>query len=341
MNSAERVITALKGDIPDRIPFIELEVDEILARRILGINHGEMTIPETGLYERSIKEEKELAKILNKDNICYSIRAPLFCDKMEGKDGRIFYGSGHIKSRDKLDLLKELPDPGKEDFYDGAKRFVAKKEDFAACAVGRLGIASTYMSMGFENFALAIYDDPWLVQEVLKIYTDWMAEIVNRISDLGFDFIWAADDIAYKTGPIFSPKIYSEMILPHLRKVVENIRLPWIYHSDGNLMPIMEDWLSLGMNGIHPIEPEAMDIEEVKRFYGDRVCIVGNIDISILTMGTQKEVEEQVKRRIEALACGGGYIVSSSNSITSYCKPENVIAMSRAIQKYGSYVQQL
>lgn len=332
------MITALKREIPDRVPFIELEVDETLARRVLGMIQDDMAIPETGLYERSVEEEKEIARVLKKDNICYSIRAPLFCDKRVGKDGRIFYGPGQIKSRDDLEMLRDnLPNPDEGTFYDSARRFVDEKEDFAACAVGRLGIASTYLSMGFERFAFALHDDPQFVEEILKIYTDWMSAVMSKISEIGFDFIWAADDIAYKTGPIFSPRIYRELVLPHLRNVVKSIGLPWIYHSDGNLLPIMEEWLSLGMDGIHPIEPESMDIERVKQLYGSRVCIIGNIGISVLTLGTQQEVEKLVRARIKSFARSGGYMISSSNSLTAYCKPANVVAMSRAVQKYGQY----
>jgi uroporphyrinogen-III decarboxylase len=100
----------------------------------------------------------------------------------------------------------------------------------------------------------------------------------------------------------------------------------------------MEDLLSLGMSGIHPIQLSAMDINQVKAQYGHRVCILGNVDLDYtLTLGTPEEVEKEVKEKISALAPGGGYIITSANSLPDYCKRENVLAMARAIKEYGTY----
>jgi uroporphyrinogen decarboxylase len=92
------------------------------------------------------------------------------------------------------------------------------------------------------------------------------------------------------------------------------------------------------MNGLANIEPNAMDINILKKKYGRRVCLVGNIDLHYtLTQGTPEEVEAEVKKRIQEVGPGGGYILASSNSIAAYCKPENVLAMHRALLKYGNY----
>jgi uroporphyrinogen decarboxylase len=92
------------------------------------------------------------------------------------------------------------------------------------------------------------------------------------------------------------------------------------------------------MNGIHPIQPSAMDINLLKQKYGQRVCIVGNIDLDYtLPTGTVEEVDAEVRDRIEKVGRGGGYMISSANSITDYCKVENVRAMAQAIRKYGAY----
>ncbi len=81
-----------------------------------------------------------------------------------------------------------------------------------------------------------------------------------------------------------------------------------------------------------------MDIKTVKEKYGIRVCLWGNIDlVYTLTRGTPEEVEAEVKQRIKEVGQGGGYILGSANSITDYCKVENVIAMAKAVKKYGKY----
>jgi uroporphyrinogen decarboxylase len=80
-----------------------------------------------------------------------------------------------------------------------------------------------------------------------------------------------------------------------------------------------------------------MDIRTVKRDYSDRICLLGNVDLNILGMGTPQDVEAEVRGLIRDVAPGGGYIVTSGNSLAGYLKPENVWALSEAVQKYGRY----
>jgi uroporphyrinogen decarboxylase len=111
-----------------------------------------------------------------------------------------------------------------------------------------------------------------------------------------------------------------------------------VYHSDGNLFPVLDNVLALGMDAIHPVQPSAMDIGRLKEQYGARVAIVGNIDLDYtLTRGTPEETREEVRDRIARVGRGGGYIVSSANSLTDYVKPENVRAMGQAIGEFGWY----
>lgn len=80
-----------------------------------------------------------------------------------------------------------------------------------------------------------------------------------------------------------------------------------------------------------------MDIIQVKRDYGEKVCVVGNVDLNLLSNAKPDEVEEEVRRKIETLAPGGGYIIASGNSLPGYVKVENVKRMVEAILKYGQY----
>ncbi|MEW6048960.1 MAG: uroporphyrinogen decarboxylase family protein, partial [Bacillota bacterium] len=193
-------------------------------------------------------------------------------------------------------------------------------------------------SIGLERFCYYIYDDPAFVREVVERFCTWCATVIEYVNQLDFDFYWVNDDIADTHGPWFSPKVFRELFLPYIREVARCIKKPWIFHSDGNLMPLLDDLLTLGMNAIHPIQPRAMDIGEVKRCYGARLCLVGNIDLDyILTQASPDEVENSVKDTILTAGSGGGYIISSANSLTDYCKVENVLAFAQAVNKYGWY----
>jgi uroporphyrinogen decarboxylase len=123
-----------------------------------------------------------------------------------------------------------------------------------------------------------------------------------------------------------------------MKIIADTIKIPWVFHSDGDLNLVFEDLLTLGMDGINPFEPPIMDIAAIKKKYGQKICLWGNIDlVYTLTMGTPEEVDEEVRQRIREIGPGGGYICASANSITPYCKKENIYAMLNAIKKYGAY----
>ncbi len=323
--SKERVLTALKGGQPDKVPFMESLIDLEMQQRI-------MRREDYGL--------NELAAEIGMDGFGYGgFLPPVFAEKkiIEGRENIL---NGHITSRDKLNLLK-FPDPDDDALYRPAEEFIKRYQgDYALFASVRLGIAPTLWSMGMEAFSQATFEDVDFIKTVLEKYAAWTAKMIRNINRLGFDFIWTADDIAFRNGPIFSPNFFREVVLPILKIAVDEIEIPWIFHSDGNLMPVLDDLLgTLQPNGLHPIDPGSdMDLGEVKRKYGKQVCLVGNIDLNYtLTRGTPEEVDKEVKEKIAIASPGGGYMISSSNSITAYCKLENVQAMFAAIKKYRDY----
>jgi uroporphyrinogen decarboxylase len=319
----ERVLTALKLGKPDKIPFLD-NIDHEIEEAIIGKKN----------YDRL-----EVAKAFGLDGMGYEgFFPPLFAEKRSIGD-REYLLEGMIKTRSDLAKVK-FPDPDNEAFYDDAKRFIDKYKDtgYALYARTRLGASGVLNSMGLENFSYALIDDIGLIENLLDQYVNWSSRVIEHINKLGFDFIWCFDDIAYNSSLMFAPQVFKEVFLPRLRIPAGAAKIPWIYHSDGNLMQVMEELLSLGMSGLHPLQPDAMDIEAVKKAYGKRVCLLGNIDLHYtLTLGTVQEVEEEVKKRIETIGADGGYIITSSNTITSYCKVENVKSMIESIKKYRDY----
>ena len=321
----ERVLAALALRQPDRVPFMESGIDLDMQVRIMG---------------REDFTPAELATELGLDGFGVRFLPPLFVETQR-PGTRDFISLPQLTCPDDLALM-EFPDPTDSALYEEAKRQVdLNRGHYAVAGMIRLGASATLLSMGLEGFAYALHDHPGLVETILDRYVEWSIRVVEHLADVGVDLIWNADDLAYKTGPMFSPKVFTEVFLPRLAKVADAINsagLPWIFHSDGNLMPILDDLLTLGMNGLHPIEPGAMDINYLKEHYGERLCLVGNIDLRYtLTRGTPEEVDAEVRDRIERVGRGGGYIVSSANSITSYCKLENVFAVRDAIARYGHY----
>lgn len=336
MSSRERVDAALHLREPDHVPYCELAVDRSLADTLMGWQgtSGQAGRLETNWY--TVDESKALAALLGLDNITYVLRAPVYAEHGTGRDGRLFYGEGKIKAEADLPLL-QLPDPYDDRLYEGARNVVRNKGSYSAWLVTRVGVFSTMLSMGTENFCIALHDNPSLVETILDTYFDWTVAMAERVCQLGFDVFVSTDDMAFKSAPFFSPRVFHDLLLPRYRKVASKVTIPWIAHSDGNLMPFLDDLLSVGLAGLHPNEKGAMDIRAMKRDYGRKVCLLGNVDLNILTLGTEEDVDQEVRELIRDVGPGGGYIVTSGNSLASYVKPENAVAMSQAVKKYGQY----
>ncbi|MBM3237268.1 hypothetical protein FJZ31_13325 [Candidatus Poribacteria bacterium] len=336
MISRERMLTALRGEEPDRVPYCELGIDRVLAQRLMrwGEPESQAANLETNIY--SVQEAKAIASFLKLDNINYVMRAPVYAHKSPGQDGRLFYGEGMIATEAELSII-QLPDPYDGALYSEAEAFTRQKDDYACWFVTRIGIFPTMLSMGLENFSVALFENRDFVEAVLDRYCDWTVVVAERVCKLGFDVFASTDDMAFNSAPFFSPTVFREVVLPRYKRVAEKITLPWIIHSDGNILPFLDDLLSLGIAGLHPVEKGAMDIRALKKRYGSRLCLLGNIDLNILGIGTPQEVEAEVRGLIRDVGPGGSYIVTSGNSLAGYLKPENVIALSEAVQKYGQY----
>jgi hypothetical protein len=336
MTSRERVLAALRREQPDRVPYCELGIDRVLAQQLMGWGGSESHAANLESNTYTVDEAKAIASFLKMDNILYVLRAPVYAHKVPGKDGRLFYGEGLIRTEADLPLL-QLPNPYDDTLYTEAEAFARQKGDYAACFVTRVGIFSTWLSMGLETFSLALHDNRPFVETILDLYFDWAVVVAERICQLDFDIFISTDDIAFKSGPFFSPAVFHDLLLPRYQRVREKVTLPWVIHSDGNMVPLLDDLLSLGIDGLHPIEKGAMDIRAMKQNYGDRLCLLGNVDLNILGLGTPEEVDQEVHELIQDVGPGGGYIVTSGNSLAGYLRSENVLALSAAVQNHGQY----
>jgi hypothetical protein len=329
------------------VPFIESVVDEAVALALLGkpippiLVGGELgTSDDPLLVGNLLGSERytplELAETMGLDAF------GMYCFIKHGGqqrevDGHYMVTGGSVKTRADLNAIN-LPDPEDPALYEPYRRFIAdnRASGKALFCFLNLGSDPVILGMGLESFATALYDDRSLVEDLFALYTGWYSRAAEHLSELDFDFLWFGDDIAFNTQPYVSPRVFRQLFLPHFRKVVENIHKPWIFHSDGNLMPILDDLLSLGMNGLHPIEPGPMDLALLKKRYGLTLCLCGHINVDSLSRGTPAEVDNLVRQAIAVAAPGGGYIAGSSNSIPYYANPVNVRAMCAAIQKYGA-----
>ena len=345
----ERLRTALLCREPDRVPLAELKVEEEIKSKFLG---RPMRDPKED-PEGYIRDEIEFALKAGYDYIRVGVISPI---PMPGKTVEGEYGAdGSVRARrwaeQKVGFIRDEDDLEKLDFtidqfdftlLEIASRLVPPELKILTAVKGGGIFERTWMSMGFENFCINLIERPRLVEEVFRRIGELYLQAYEKAAEYpnvaGF---WIGDDLAYSEGLMVSPEVYRRHLFPFYEAVGDLCRrrdMVFIFHTDGRVWEILEDLIGLGIHALHPIEPKAMDIAEVRERTRGRLCLIGNIDLSYtLTRGTPREVEEEVKERIRTLAPGGGYCVGSSNSITEYVPLENFNAMRWAVFKYGKY----
>lgn len=320
-----------------RVPYIETSIAFKLSETVLGRKLKPVEIPQLGIKARHVEDEKELARLLGRDEISIRFTAPTFCEMMVGADGHRFPGEGYINSMDAFHKLFHLPDPEDDDLYAVVKQYVDGKDEFPVVFSTRLGFLSAFMSIGFEALMLAMYNDHELVDAVMSAYVEWSAKVIRRVIDMGVDCIKTTDDFAFNTGPFMSPEMFRKWVTPYHERAYKEISVPWILHTDGMVDPMLDDIYAMGFNALHPIDPNCYDIREFKRKNGSKSVIIGNVDLNNLGMGTPESVAEETKGLLRDLGPGYGWCISASNSVPDYVKPENLLSMANTIREFGRY----
>jgi hypothetical protein len=218
-----------------------------------------------------------------------------------------------------------------------------KKQEDGMFVLGAADISCPTFVPFLPLFLQTMVDEPAIVERYMNSTTDGVMPILRAQLEMGVDGILGAVDWCHGGGPLFSPGMFRKFMAPNLKRIVDECHsygVPYIKHLDGNttvLLDILVD--EVGIDGLHSIEPAAgMDIEWVKKKYGDRITLLGNIDCgNLLTFGADQEVVDAVKNIIRVASPGGGHIFSSSNSIHSGVSPETFRAMMNAVEEFGRY----
>jgi uroporphyrinogen decarboxylase len=197
----------------------------------------------------------------------------------------------------------------------------------------------TMESMGFEHFLLCLFDDRELVKEVVRRRTEWFVEICKYVETLGPDFFIMGDDVAYKNKTFVSPADFKELVIPYYKQIVESVKAPVFWHSDGFIEPLIELAIGAGIKGLHAIEPTAgNDLGRIKQKYGHKLVLIGNVDcVETLTQKNLEFVRRDVDRCMNQAKRGGGYMLGESNSFHSSCTFEAVIEMYKYALEVGKY----
>jgi len=357
MNHRERFICAFSRRKPDRVPIFEPTIDKPIIQKLaimLQISSSDKKILETIEQQKYVQVYCDVLERLGLDAISCPLSTGLeriSHNRARDKYGRVYILSPHGEPFPAEPYVKSLSE---------AKRFnmssKLKLEDFSISRqiITRFGDSRAYCMPlndpfkeswrsigGMQNLLLSFRENPSLVHSLLRTSTDFLLKAIDMAVDMGINTFLLVGDFAYESGLLFSLEDYRNYLKCYHVEIVEYVhrkKAMIAKHSDGNVWDLLNDWMEVGFDGLHPIQPQCMDIKQVKEYVGNKMAIIGNIDCrELLVFGTEDEVREAVKATIEKAAWGGGYIISSSNSIHPGCKPENYVAMVEAAFKYGRY----
>ena len=192
---------------------------------------------------------------------------------------------------------------------------------------------------GFERFLIDLIEQPDIACAIMDRFTDIYIENTLRVIEAAgglLDMVYTYDDVGIQEGPLLSPRMWREYILPRHQRLNAAIRaakypVKIMYHSCGAIYPFIAAFIDdMGIDVLNPLQPRAagMDMARIKAEFGDRLSFHGAIDIQhTLPYGTPAEVQAEVRERCRVLGRGGGYICASAHYIQADTPLENVIAM--------------
>lgn len=311
LNSRQRVWAALHHKQPDRVPRFEIWIDAFLDE----LGHGDPA--------RAYVEQGQDCVMLP------SVNPPESNAWRNGVDefGRVwqngFYVGGLIDSL--ADLARYTPPQSTiERLFDSAPTAAIRLQYPDHCLIYGTHIGpftAAYMAMGFERFFVRIMDDPAFVHRLLENRTEWCITQYQKACSLGAEVLVLGDDVAYRDGLMISPRMCREFIYPYHRHIVEALGVPVIWHSDGDIRPLLPMAIEAGFVGVHGLEPAAgINLAEVKREFGRDLVLIGNLDVTVLAGSDLGAVRREVNRCMtegapDGESTPGGYMFATCNSI--------------------------
>ena len=313
MNSRERVHAVLNHKTPDRIPRFEVWIDALY--QDLGVSDPYSAYAELG-----------------QDAVLLPSATPAGSNAWRsGVDewGRVWqdgqYVTGVVDSP--ADLAHYNPPPSyAAQFFDErrARSLRARYPEHCLFFGTHIGpFMAAYMAMGLERFCERTVTDPPFIHALLAARTEWCLAVFSRAAALGAEVIVMGDDAAHHSGPLVSPRMWREFVLPCHRRIAAELPVPVIWHSDGNIAKLLPMAVEAGFTGVHGLEPWSMSLAETQGAYAGKLVLLGNADVRTLCAPDLEAVRAEVRR---CIAEGGpsGFMLSSCNSIFAGMHPAAV-----------------
>jgi len=322
---------------PDRVPFVELGVDAEVMAAVLGEPAA------------SAQQQVRFWHTLGYDYACLKANIPwvrrrdMAADSAALPHAQRDWVNAHsavVASRADFERFR-WPRPQDVDYRDIEAAVRAAPEGLGI--VGRVSgvLENAMFTLGFEGMSYLLADDPELVRDTADAVGALVLNIVETMASMeGVGAIFFGEDMGFKTASMLSPAAMREYVFPWHRRIVAAAHArgkPILLHSCGNLRALMDDILAAGWDAKHSFEDVIQPITEAKALYGDRIAVLGGIDMDLLGRGSEADVRARVRQVLRACAPGGGFALGSGNTVANYVPLANYLAMLDECWRRGRY----
>ena len=257
------------------------------------------------------------------------------------------------RTKEDLDAYQGWPDmndPTRIAHVAERARRLAEENQFAIMATPWLlfPFERAYAMQGMETFLLNMAMDADFARALLERNAMYCKQLMGPfLEELGdnVDIIKIGDDLGTQESLMISPKMYREILKPihadFISFIKARTKAKILFHSDGDVATLIEDFIEMGVDILNPIQTSAgtmSNLSSLKKRFGDNIAFCGGIDTHrILPFGSVEEVRQEVRRVIQTLGPGGGFMVAAVHTIMNDVPPENVLAMVDAVAEFGAY----
>ena len=330
MNSRDRILAVLTGKPIDRVPIMEMGIDWSVVK---GLGYRSYLDMIEGMDLDGVSVNQMLYVLGWRRWVIphlkyyvdeWGVRSRMTGELLPIPVGHPIPTPNHLAGY-------RPPRPEKSPLLRAVRHVRRRFPDRAVAVLSRNDFAASWYLCGMDILMMSYVDSPEFADKLSDMVSDYYCELFRLCIRAGADVIYLTDDYAYKTGTLMSRGHFERFILPWLTKGVRAIHDAGglcIKHTDGNISGILDLIVDTGIDGIGPLEPAAgNDLVQLRKTLGDRIAVVGNIDVDLLSRGSKDEVAEITESLVSGLGLKGGHILSSGNTITASVKPENFKAM--------------
>ncbi|HID06034.1 MAG TPA: hypothetical protein EYP10_02685 [Armatimonadetes bacterium] len=372
MTGKERVLRALAHTEPDRVPVMEYIFEHGIIEQVLGRpsywrgHFKEIRAYWEGRRDEVVESQKrdvvDFVRELNLDGVTVTMVppkgfAPEPLQQLDENTWRDWRGNLYRYSPLTEDLMLMAPnalepqkppenmweppeqiDPSEFELIDHVVEELGRTH-FIIARIGRRATLSYPNPFGMEKWLLRLIDNPDGEREARIKSAENARWIIDMLFERGVDTVFLEADYGSSTGPMMSPQMFRDVILPGLKVLCGHVKrhnAPVIFHSCGKNRPLLDMFIEAGIDCYQSIQPEE-DIVQLKHDFGDRLALWGGINIDTLVRGTPEQVRREVRDAILGCKSGGGFILGASHSLMTGTKAENYLAALDELNKLGWY----